>query len=97
MCREWRSYEAFAAWSDENGYTDDLSIDRIDNDGPYAPSNCRWADARTQSDNTSKIRRFDLNGKSMTLREISESYGVKSKTIDARLRRGWTIGRAAKP
>ena len=43
VCDEWRySFETFKAWAMENGYEDTLSIDRIDSDGNYEPSNCRW-------------------------------------------------------
>ncbi len=49
ICDEWlNSYEAFKAWALGNGYSDILSIDRIDNDGNYEPSNCRWATAKVQ-------------------------------------------------
>lgn len=52
ICEEWRnSYEAFKVWALDNGYRDDLSIDRIDNDGNYEPSNCRWATAKVQRAN----------------------------------------------
>ena len=49
ICDEWKNnFESFFQWSLKNGYSDDLSIDRIDNDGNYEPSNCRWADMTLQ-------------------------------------------------
>lgn len=54
ICDEWNdSYEAFAAWARDNGYADDLQIDRIDNDGNYEPSNCRFVTPRANSNNRS--------------------------------------------
>lgn len=58
VCEEWsESFEAFRAWSLANGYADDLSIDRIDNDCGYSPDNCRWATAMTQTHNRRKCKR----------------------------------------
>lgn len=52
VCDEWRySYEAFRDWALANGFHASLSLDRIDNDKGYEPSNCRWADAKTQRNN----------------------------------------------
>ena len=52
VCDEWsNSYESFKEWSLANGYNDNLSIDRIDSRGDYSPSNCRWCDRATQSQN----------------------------------------------
>lgn len=49
ICEEWMVFENFAKWSIENGYKKELSIDRIDNDGNYEPSNCRWTTKSVQN------------------------------------------------
>jgi len=57
VCEEWSEhYEAFQSWAEASGYQDDLEIDRIDSNGDYEPSNCRWATRNQQMRNTRKRR-----------------------------------------
>jgi hypothetical protein len=51
VCEEWLEFEPFYSWALSHGYADDLSIDRIDNNGNYEPSNCRWATPAMQVSN----------------------------------------------
>ncbi len=61
VSEEWRaSFDTFCKWAFENGYTEDLTIDRINNDEGYSPSNCRWTDQRSQNLN----KRTPKNNKS---------------------------------
>ena len=83
VCNEWlNSYLAFKQWSLNNGYTDSLTIDRIDSNGNYEPSNCRWVDSKTQNNNTS--RNIIINETTLTLK--CEKLGIDPRLVQARIR-----------
>lgn len=86
VCDEWdTSYEAFRDWAKENGYRDDLTIDRINNDGPYTPENCRWATPRDQSNNTRRNRYLTHNGETHSVSEWARILGINQGTLRKRL------------
>lgn len=88
VCEAWHSSKTFIAWAYENGYSAELTLDRIDNDGNYCPENCRWADISTQRNNTSRNHIIVVNGEQLTLKQASEKYGVNYWTLKTRIRRG---------
>lgn len=90
VCNEWNDFETFYEWSMQNGYSDDLTIDRIDNDKGYEPSNCRWVTIIQQANNKRANRRITMNGVTHTLAEWPRITGIKSATISRRLHLGHT-------
>lgn len=89
ICDEWKNdFMAFRKWALENGYTDDLSIDRIDVNGDYEPSNCRWADGFTQANNMTRNVNITYKGETHTATEWSRITGIPYKTILYRYRKG---------
>lgn len=80
VCDEWSGKDGFFhfyKWAMQHGYSDELSIDRIDVNGKYEPNNCRWADNKTQIKNRRNSRNYFYNGKTMSLKEIAEIKGIK--------------------
>lgn len=94
VCAEWQQYEPFRAWAIANGYRENLTIDRIENDKGYSPDNCRWATMKTQSNNTRMNRIIEFDGAEHTLTEWAEITGVCVATLWDRLKNGWSIERA---
>ena len=92
VCEEWqRDYAKFYDWAIESGYSEELTLDRIDVNGDYTPSNCRWADRVVQANNTRSNRYINIDGEVHTLADWSRIKGVKICTIDRRMRvHGWS-------
>lgn len=91
VCESWaQNPKTFFEWAIQNGYQDDLSIDRINPFGNYEPSNCRWADTFTQSNNKTDSTHITINGITHTAKEWEVITGVKAGTIRTRARYGKT-------
>lgn len=89
VCQEWENYETFKEWAINNGYFENLSIDKINNDLGYFPDNCRWTDSITQANNKRTNHLITINGETKTAKEWERYSGINSKTILYRLKLGW--------
>lgn len=94
ICPEWGSFTRFLADMGARP-TAQHSIDRVDNDGPYSPENCRWATPTEQSRNRRHVKRYEHDGLSITLAEWAEKVGMSLGTLKSRVERwGWMNGGA---
>jgi len=93
VCERWRHcFENFLA--DMGQRPPLLQLDRINNNGPYSPENCRWATIKQQRRNTRANLWLVWKGKRMTIAEAAEHAGLKYATLAGRLRRGWSVSKA---
>lgn len=91
VCDEWRNdRQKFFDWALQSGYTDELTIDRINVDGNYCPENCRWATPKEQANNRTSNRYLTYNGETHTVIEWAEILGLSPGTLYSRLEHGWT-------
>ena len=82
VCDEWlNNKRSFIDWALTHGYNDDLSIDRIDNDGPYHPSNCRWVSIVRQNRNRRDNVQLNVDGSSHVLSEWNDLLGLNRGSI----------------
>lgn len=95
ICEDWSNFVNFRKWANENGYTDSLTIDRIDYDGNYCPDNCRWTDATTQANNSRHNHMLEYNGETHTLAEWARITGISYHKLKDRINKcGWDVERA---
>jgi len=94
ICEEWLDFKNFYDWAIKNEYKDNLTIERIDVNGNYGPSNCTWATMTEQKQNTRKAKRIEFNGQAKTLRQWAKHYGIHSSTLCRRLKDGWDLEKA---
>lgn len=95
VCDEWKNdFMNFYNWSMNNGYSNDLSIDRIDNNGNYCPDNCRWVNRKTQARNTRSNKYITYKGEKHCVSEWAEILKIDGKLLGERLRLRWSFDRA---
>lgn len=94
ICKQWNEYENFEEWALKNGYSDNLTIDRINVNQGYYPDNCRWATNKQQSNNRRSNRIIEYKGKRKTLSEWAAFLNVPYSRLQTRLDNGWTIEEA---
>ena len=95
VCEEWRgSWKLFHDWAVSSGYNSDLKLDRIDNNGNYEPSNCKWSDNLSQANNKRNNRFITFRGETKTLMQWARETGIRRERIADRLRYGWSVDRA---
>lgn len=92
VCPRWFDFSEFL--KDMGEKPDGLMIGRIDNDGDYEPSNCRWETPRQQQNNRRSNRRLTFNGKTDTLENWARTVNLKADTIAHRIKRGWSLEEA---
>ena len=98
VCEEWHNENGvvnFYHWAMNNGYNDNLTIDRIDVDGNYCPENCRWVDYKTQNNNKRNTPYIAYNGETHTPSEWADITGISMKAIyDRIIRDKWPVEKA---
>lgn len=95
VCERWQTFENF--YADMGPCPEGMSLDRIDNDGPYSPENCRWATRAEQQDNTERSIKVWLDGEFVPLKEACLRVGLSYNTAHNRVKNGWTPQQAVDP
>jgi hypothetical protein len=95
ICKEWlENLDEFVSWAQKNGHKPGLQIDRINNDGDYSPTNCRFVNRITNSRNKRTCRYYEYNGETKSLVEWVEILNLEYARIYMRLRCGWSFEKA---
>ena len=96
VCREWLTFQNFYDWSIRYGYRKGLSIERIDNNKGYFPTNCKWATRLEQANNTRTNLNIEFDGKTQTLSQWARELRIDKGTLAYRIKVGWELDRVFK-
>lgn len=92
ICDEWLNDKTkFFDWAMENGYKENLTIDRIDIDGNYEPSNCKWSTQKEQANNRRTNINITYKGKTQTVMQWAEELNLNPKPMYKRYHAGWSV------
>ena len=97
ICDEWLGKDGlknFGEWALENGYNNNLSIDRIDNNGNYCPKNCKWSTHLEQQNNTRYNYKIEYNGQTLSLSQAARKYAINIHTLYNRLKKWGDVKKA---
>ncbi len=95
VCDEWKnSYETFREWALKHGYSVELTIDRIDVNGNYEPSNCRWVTQKDQCNNKTVNRIVEYRGETGVFLSMCKKLNVNEATIRSRIKKGYSFEEA---
>ena len=97
VCDEWKHMDGFINfynWAINNGYDEELTLDRIDNEKDYTPENCRWVTSKFQSNHKTNNVFHTFKGETKTSKQWCEQYNISQTTLNDRLKRGWTLEQA---
>lgn len=92
VCGRWHDFENF--YADMGDKPKGMTLERIDNHGPYSPDNVRWASYKDQANNRRSNVVLEFQGRKQTMQQWSDEMGLKIQTVWARLNRGWSVDRA---
>ena len=96
VCNEWLGEDGFVNfynWAYSHGYSEELTIDRINNDGNYEPDNCRWVTMMVQNSNSRHTHMLEYKGTKKNISEWAREKGMSRDTLIKRLRSGWELER----
>lgn len=95
VCEDWSDFQKFYEWAMTNGYEENLTIERIDVDGNYEPSNCTWIPLGKQAWNKRDTIRVDIDGDVVPLKEACRRLNLPYKAVHLRITRyGMTLEEA---
>lgn len=87
ICDEWSDFAVFREWALSHGYTDDMSIDRIDGDDNYCPENCRWISKNENCKFKRSTKFYTHDGITLSHNDWARKIGITPSTLTARIQR----------